>query len=210
MDLATMVARVRRNLRDEDDENYRWTDDELERHIARAVVEFSEAVPLQQKTVKATTVDEWTIDISSLTDRIKIYLVEYPIGEVPIYLVRFSLWGDTLTILGEETPDGSDCNIYWGTVHTLDAVSSTVPTRFEELIAMGAAGYALVAWGDYALNQVNLGGPATAADFRDSGDAKLHFFRSELKRQGERNSAVVTSLYSPALPQVSETRDPGP
>ena len=39
MDLGEMRTRLRRELKDEDAANYRWTDDELDRHIARAVAE---------------------------------------------------------------------------------------------------------------------------------------------------------------------------
>jgi hypothetical protein len=41
MDLNTMRSIVRRDLKDEDAQNYRWSDDELDRHIAHAVKEFS-------------------------------------------------------------------------------------------------------------------------------------------------------------------------
>jgi hypothetical protein len=42
MNLSEMITVVRKDLRDQDSENYRWTDDELTRHINRAVREFSE------------------------------------------------------------------------------------------------------------------------------------------------------------------------
>jgi hypothetical protein len=210
MDLATMVANVRRELRDEDSGNYQWTNDELERHIARALEEFSEEIPYLQVTAKATTADVWTVDIASLADRINVIAVEYPIGEVPKKRVRFNLFGDTVTLLGDETPDGSNCNIYWGTMHTLDVGSSTIPSRFERLVAVGAEGYALNAWGDYAINKVNLGGAETAAEYRASGNSKLKYFRNVLKRQGKASGVETSQLYSPALPMVSETRDPGP
>ncbi len=37
MNLTQMRAIVRRDLHDEDAANYRWTNDEIDRHIARAV-----------------------------------------------------------------------------------------------------------------------------------------------------------------------------
>ncbi|UCH43497.1 MAG: hypothetical protein JSW16_02845 [Dehalococcoidales bacterium] len=45
MNLTDMRTIVRRDLHDEDAENYRWSNDELDRHIAHAVRDFSEAVP---------------------------------------------------------------------------------------------------------------------------------------------------------------------
>jgi len=55
MNLTGMRIVVRRDLKDEDAANYRWTNDELDRHIAHAVKDFSEAIPYEQKTTKATT-----------------------------------------------------------------------------------------------------------------------------------------------------------
>lgn len=210
MDLVTMLADVRRDLRDEDSGNYQWTDDELERHIARAVLEFSEQMPYLQMTAFATTPDSRDVDISSLTDLFNIVAVEYPIDEYPMKRVRYSLYGDIITILGDVTPDGSNCNIYWSTIHTLSAGSSTIPSQYEHLVAVGAEGFALNAWGDYAINKVNLGGAETAAEYRASGNAKLKHFRNTLKKQGKRAGVAIAQLYSPALPVVSETRDPGP
>ncbi len=210
MDLATMVTRVRRDLKDEDSQNYQWTDDEIERHIERALSEFSQYLPLDQQTLKATTPDDRNIDISSLADVVKITTVEYPIGEYPAKYNRFSLWGDILTIHCATTPDGSNCNIYWGTMHTLDGSSSTIPTKWEELVAIGAAGFALVAWADYSVNQVNLGGSDTPDSYITTGNLKLKYFRKVLKRQGKSQGLAATQLFTPSLPAVSETRDPGP
>ena len=55
MNLGDMRTLVRRDLHDEDSGNYRWTNDELDRHISRAVKDFSEAIPYEQKATKATT-----------------------------------------------------------------------------------------------------------------------------------------------------------
>jgi len=40
MDLTEMTARVREDVQDEDDANYRWTDDQVEGAIERVVREF--------------------------------------------------------------------------------------------------------------------------------------------------------------------------
>ena len=205
-----MRTNVRRDLRDEDSENYRWTNDELERHITRAVSEFSEAVPLEQKAQLSTTLGSMDIDISSLSDRIKVKAVEYPIDAWPRSYQRFSLWEDTLTLLGDYVPAGDDCYIYYGKLHTLDVSSSTIPTKHEDLVALGAEGYALVAWAAFAINQVNLGGTGTPSLFRIEGEQKLKQFRSELKRLGRLGRARIARLYTPATPIVSMSSDPGP
>ena len=67
MDLEEMRANVRRDLKDEDDSNYRWTDDEVDRAIARAVKEFSQYCPREMKSTLATVDSSIELDISSLT-----------------------------------------------------------------------------------------------------------------------------------------------
>jgi len=76
MTLTEMRAIVRRDLHDEDAANYRWSDDELDRHIAHAVKEFSEAIPYEQKATIATASGSREIDISTITDRIMVEAVE--------------------------------------------------------------------------------------------------------------------------------------
>ncbi|HZP26125.1 MAG TPA: hypothetical protein VFB90_03665, partial [Dehalococcoidia bacterium] len=55
MILSDMRTRVRRDLHDEDATAYRWTDSELDRHIDRALREFSLALPLEAKTTLTTS-----------------------------------------------------------------------------------------------------------------------------------------------------------
>jgi len=210
MNLTEMRTIVRRDLKDEDASNYRWTNDELDRHIAHAVKEFSEAIPYEQRATKATTSGSRELDISSITGRIMVEAVEYPVDKFPKRYQPFALWGDMLTTLGDEVPDGSNAYIYYGKLHTLDASVSTIPPQFEELIALGAEGYAAVEWAVYATNRVNVGGTATTDEFLKWGDEKLRYFRAELKRLGRRNRIRVRSLYKPYYPPVSKTADYGP
>ena len=210
MNLTEMRAIVRRDLHDEDSENYRWSNDELDRHIAHAVKELSEAIPLEQKTTKATTADSRDIDISTITNRIMVQAVEHPVDRFPRIYQRFSLWGDTLTLLGDEVPDGSNAYIYYGKLHTLDSGSSTIPTIYEDLVATGACGYAAVEWAAFAINRVNVGGTVTPRELLGWGNEKLEYFRQELKRLGRRNRARINQLYKPSYPAVSKTTDYGP
>jgi len=210
MNLTDMRAIVRRDLRDEDDTNYRWTDNELDRHITHAVKEFSEQVPYEQKATKATTSGSRELDISALTGRVMVEAVEYPVDKFPKRYQPFSLWGDTLTMLGDEVPDGSNAYIYYGKLHTLDGEGSTVPTQHEDLMAAGACGYAAVEWAVYAVNRVNVGGTATPKEFIEWGNRKLRYFRQELRRLGRRNRVRASTLYHPYYPVVSKSTDYGP
>jgi hypothetical protein len=210
MNLTEMRNIVRRDLHDEDAGNYRWTDDELDRHITHAVKDFSEVIPYEQKATKATTSGSREIDISTINDRIMVEAVEYPIDKFPKRYQRFSLWSDKLTLLGDEIPDGSGAYIYYGKLHTLDASTSTVPTMYEDLIVTGADGYAAVEWAIYAVNRVNVGGISTPEDYLRWGREKLSHFRQELKRLGRKNRVRIRSLYKPYYPPVFKSTDYGP
>ena len=210
MNLTEMRAIVRRDLHDEDEANYRWSDDELDRHIAHAVKEFSQAIPYEQKATIATTSGSREIDISTITDRIMVEAVEYPVDKFPKRYQRFSLWADILTLLGDEVPDGSNTYIYYGKLHTLDADTSTIPAEHEDLIAAGACGYAAIEWAAYAINRVNVGGTITPREFLSWGREKLNFFKQELKRLGRKNRVRISRLYKPYYPVVSQTTDYGP
>jgi hypothetical protein len=195
MDLNTMRGILRRDLRDEDQLNYRWSDDELDRHIAHAVKEFSEAVPLPAEATLPTTPGSRVIDISALADRVMVEAVEYPLGNFPPAYQRFALWGHALTLFGDEVPDGSNCIVYYGMLHTLDEQGSSLPTKHEDLVAIGAEGYAAVSWAGYAIDKVSLGGTTTPGEFLNWGNDKLKQFRSELRRLGRRNQVRIRQLY---------------
>jgi hypothetical protein len=210
MNLSEMRTLVRRDLHDEDAANYRWTDDELDRHIAHAVKDFSEAIPYEQKATLATTSGSRVINISSVTDRISVEAVEYPVDKFPRVFQRVSLWGDALTLLGDQVPDGSNAYLYYGKLHTLDATTSTIPPIYENLITLGATGYAAVEWAVYAINRVNIGGTPTANELLVWGKERLNDFRSELKRLGRRHRVRVRTLYRSYYPVSSKTTDYGP
>ncbi len=210
MNLTDMRAIVRRDLHDGDANNYRWTDDELDRHIAHAVKDFSEAIPCEQKETRATTSGSREIDISTITDRIMVEAVEYPVDKFPRQYQRFALWEDTITLLGDEVPDGSDAYIYCGKLHTLDGEMSTIPARHEDIIAAGACGYSAIEWAVYAINRVNVGGTPAPKELLNWGQERLGYFRRELRKLGRRNRVRIRSLYRPYFPPVSQSTDYGP
>ena len=206
MNLVDMRARIRTDLHDEDAMNYRWTDGELDRHIQHTVRQFSLALPLEAKTTLATTAGSRNVSISTLTDLVAIEAVEYPVGEYPPSYVRFSVWLGTLTLLVDSTPTGVE-NV--DALHTklqmIDATSSTVPARFEDVIAAGAAGYAAVEWSSFATNRVNVGGQDVWREYLTWGQERLAEFQRSLARHGRRNAVRVRRLYAPATPTADQT-----
>jgi hypothetical protein len=211
MDLAEMRTRLRRELKDEDPASYRWSDDELDRHIARAVAELSLAVPLQSKATLTTTAGSRELSLSTLADLVATEAVEYPTGKYPPDYVLFSLWGDTLTLLVDQTPgDGEQVAVYYGKLHTLDATTSTLPPPLEELVAAGAAGYAALEWANYAINRVNTGGEAAWRGYLTWAQERLAAFHQGLARHSRRNTVRVRRLYRPYEPKPSQSTDWGP
>ncbi len=211
MNLNEMRDRVRRDLHDEDATNQRWTDVELDRHIERAVREFSLAVPLEAKTTLSTTADSRDLSIAGLTDLVAVEAVEHPVGEYPPEYVRYSIWLSTLTMLIDSTPEAAeDVNVYHTKLHTLDATSSTLPARFEDLVATGAAAYAALEWASFATNRANVGGQDVWRDYLTWGQERLSKFQADLSIHGRRNTVRVRRLYRPATTPVDQSTVTGP
>ena len=194
MNLSEMITLVRRDLKDEVTP-YQWSDEELTRHINHAVKELSERVPLPAKATLPTVSGSREVDISSLTDRIMVQAVEYPVDESPPKYQRFSIWGNTLTIISGDEPNGSNCYVYYGKLHTLDANGSTIPKKHEDLVATGACGYAAISWAALSINKVNIGGTMTPKEYRTWGNERLKMFKDGLRRLGRRQRIRTQQLF---------------
>lgn len=195
MTISEMITLVRRDLKDENSP-YQWSDEELARHIIRALRELSEGLPLPAKAVLPTASGSRELDISSLTDRITVQAVEYPLGQSPTSFQRFSLWGNNLTIISGPEPDGSNCAIYYGTLHTIGANGSTLPGQYDDLVTIGACGYAAISWAAFSINKVNVGGKMTSEEYRTWGNERLVIFRERLKQMGRRQRLRNQQLFT--------------
>jgi hypothetical protein len=211
MDLNEMRARVRTDLHDEAASNERWTDSELDRHIQRAVREFSLSVPLEDKATLSTTAGSRDVSIAGLNDLVSVEAVEYPVGEYPPSYVRFSVFLSTLTLLIDSPPVGVEAvDVYHTKLHTLDGSSSTLPERLEEVVATGAAAYAALEWSSFATNRVNVGGKDVWRDYLAWGQERLAQFQRALAEHGRKNAVRVRALYSPATTLADQSTVTGP
>jgi len=195
MTLSDMRTLVRRDLKDEDSSNYRWQDNEIERAIARAVAETSRYCPREMKATIATTDGSREIDISTLTDRVSVDRVEFPIDETPREFQRFSVYADIITLIGDVEGDGEDCYIYWGKVHTLDDSTSTIPSYLEDVLALGAAAYAVLAQTQYRTDTAGFGGEQADRDYQSWGNTMLKEFKAQLKRFGRGRKLKISTFY---------------
>jgi len=206
VNLSEMRTRVRRDLHDEDPANQRWTDDELGRHIERAVREMSLAIPLEAKATLTTSEGSRDISLASLSDLVAVEAVEYPVDMYPPSYIPFSLWASTLTLLVDaRPPGGQSVNIYYGQMHTLDASTSSIPPHLEELVATGAAAYAALEWASFATNRVNVGGQDVWRQYLTWGQECLAVFSRALAKHSRRNAVRVRRLYTPATSPADQS-----
>ena len=180
MNLTDMRARVRQDLKDTDSANYRWSDDEIDGAIQRVVAEFSHYLPQEQQNDLATTSDSKDIDISTLTSRVKIFSVEFPLAKDPASFQVFQVFLDILTM--EDFGDGSNARIRWGKLHVLDAASSTIPPRHDEVIVLGATGYLAASASIGATDKTTTGGKTTVANYLSWGQERLARYEKQLTR----------------------------
>ena len=211
MDLNEMRTRVRQDLHDEDASNYRWIDAVLDRHIQHALQEISMSAPLEALSTLTPTAGSRDLSLDSLTGLVQVEAVEYPTDKYPPSFVRFSVWADTLTLLVDSAPSGSESvNLYYGKLHTLDATTSTLLPALEELVALGAEGYAAIEWASFATNRINVGGEDTWRHYLTWGRERLAAFRRGLARRSSKSRVRNQALYTPIRPLESQTTDWGP
>jgi hypothetical protein len=175
--LTSIRTLVRRDLKDEDSANYRWTDNEIDRAIDKALADYSLYCPLQQKSTLATVASSNELSLASLTDRIDVTRVEHPVTDQPYPSRRFSVWGDLLTFLDGYYGDAGNCYVYWLKRHTLSS-TSTIPTPHEHIVALGAAAYAISSQSQYQIDKANTGGREVDNDYSSwSRDMFARFYK---------------------------------
>jgi hypothetical protein len=206
--LATIRAAVRIDLHD--DPASRWTDAVLNRHIQRAVREYSHFSPDEQMSTLTTAANSRNVDVSTLTPLIRIVAAEYPTGQYPPEFVPFTLWGETLTLDLEAAPSGTpNVNVYWHKEHAING-SVTFPSSHDDIIATGAAGYAALDLQSYTSNKVNTSGSAFG-EYQEFGAERLRAFAQMLRALPQASRVKVARLYTPVEARFkSQTTDPGP
>jgi hypothetical protein len=192
--LTTIRASVRRDLKDEDSANYRWSDNEIDRAIERAVLDYSLYCPLEQKTAVATVNISPEVNLSTLSDLIEVVTVEHPIDQVPAQYRPFRTWGGVQTFLNGYTGDGTNCYVRWLKKHSIGAGSSTVPTPHEAIIALGASAFAVTAQAQYQVNTANTGGSSVDNDYGQWASERFKQFYDALSRFSTYSNRKLNSI----------------
>jgi hypothetical protein len=189
--LPTMRAWLRLDLNDPAGASQRFADADLDRALERALVEYSRASPRLREQTLSTTAGSRDVSLAGLAGLWTVEAVEWPLGEYPARFVEWRLSADrqTLTLLVETAPTGESARVRWASKHTLDAGTSTIPEEHEPLVALGAYGYACLAYSTPSADNFRYEDGATAAlvddsmiaaEWRRRGDAALAEFRRQL------------------------------
>ena len=195
---------LRIELHDEDDE--RWQDAVLDRHLHRAARELAFVWPREQKSTLTTTAGSRDLSAASLAGLVRVLAVEYPVGRYPAAFVQFSHFGQTLTLLVDRSPgEDEDVAVFWGSLHTLDSMTSTLPPAAEDAVITGAAAYSALEWASFATNRANIGGPEAVDDYLASGERQLARFQAMLSRFGDNGRLRTSRLFVPERAEASQS-----
>lgn len=196
--LTDIRTRVRKDLHDTDAAIYRWTDAQLDRHIARALSDVSLAIPRERTADIATTSGDRDISVTSPTELLALEAIGYPVDEFPPAYIGFSQWDETVTLHLDAPPDGSNARLYYTSSHTLDGSTSTVPAQYEDVLATGASAFAALEYSAYASDLLNTGGDEVGRDYGACGRAWMTAFQGLLRRHGRDRRVRAKRLFTPA------------
>ncbi len=194
MNLVEMRARVREDLQDTDSQNYRWTDDEVDGAILRAVGEYSIHAPIQQQSDIATTDAATEIDISSLTGIVKVQSVEFPLGETPRHFQHIDYWAGKLYM--QDEGDGSNARVRWLKKHTLAAGSTTIPAEHDEILVLGATGYLAMSASANIVDRAFIAGHYGTTSYKAWGIERLKRYDIRLRQVAQANRVTQRQLYT--------------
>ncbi len=180
--LTSLRADVRRDLRDVEAGAYKWSDEELDRHITRALADYTRVAPLVGAVVRAAE-ESATYDLGAVAGWLWCEMVESPLDQTPRARLSFEeLTPGAVHLLEPALPPvGQDVRFWYAGQHTLDAATCTVPYEDESTLTLGAVAYALLAYADHSIGRAN----ASWWDprgYRELGLARLGQFRAELER----------------------------
>ena len=96
------------------------------------------------------------LDVSGISDLIRVEEIEYPVHKHPKEFRNFTRWGDVLRLDYDPIPEDDDAvYLYCGELHTLTETTSTLDGQLERLLIDGTIAYAASNWVNKLRPQVN-------------------------------------------------------
>jgi len=191
--LTDLLARVAIDLKDPD--RAVWSDAELTRSVRWALHELSWAAPRRgQVLLPAATGPEHSLAALGVSALLYIIEVWYPYDpaepEAPARPVGWRLLDDdTLRLEVANQVPGSTARLFYAQAHMLagldGAAATTLSAEQEELVCLGAGGYAALQRALAGIAQVNVTLEAPRL-WREWGEERLHTFRARLQQMQAR------------------------
>jgi len=147
--LTTLRDRVEATLQDAT--NARWSTDDIDEAIRKALEEFCLIDPLESITTITLAAAGREVDISAISGRLAVTRAWWPYTaadpEYPPNWCTYEVWGDVLFLDTGTEPAVSDVvRVWYTTLHTLNgldgAAATTLPTDTDTVLVTGAAGFA--------------------------------------------------------------------
>ncbi|MDI7276010.1 MAG: hypothetical protein QME94_08515 [Anaerolineae bacterium] len=192
--LSEIIDRVEADLKDTS--NATWSADDLTRAVRWALHELSWATPRRAVAtlIAEQGVREYSLSAGGIGDVLFVTEVWYPYdaadqGYPPRAVPWRLLDDDTLYLDLAGVTGGEGIRLFYARAHTVegldDATATTLTREQEELVCLGAAGYAALQRAQESIGQVNLTGQAPLL-WRDWGQARLYEFRNRLNQLARR------------------------
>lgn len=199
--LTQIIDNVAADLKDT--ANATWSAAELTRAVRWALHELSWATPRRAAATFAASdgVREYSLSAAGVGDMLFLTEVWHPYAAGdPEYPPRAVAWrlldDDTLFLDTVQVNGGEGIRVFYARAHTLEgldgAAVTTLSAEQEELVCLGAAGYAALQRAQEAIGQVNVSGQAPRL-WRDWGEQRLRRFRTRLNHLARREMQWRTS-----------------
>jgi len=192
--LAEIVDHVEADLRDP--ANTTWSAADLTRAVRWALHELSWATPRRATASFEAQAGqrEYSLSAQGIADSLFITEVWHPYSAAePGYPPRGVAWrlldDDTLFLDVDSVNAGEGVRLLYARPHTVEdldgATVTTLSAEQEELVCLGAAGYAALQRAQESIAQVNVSGQAPRL-WRDWGERRLQEFRARLSQLARR------------------------
>jgi len=186
------MAQTRANIIDaieyklQDENNAIYSANEINSVLDDCLVELSLYSPYMTKESLSTTANSFDVDVSSLTDLIKVDYAEWKVDKSPKQYRNVMQYGSVCRLLVETAPTSAeDIYMYCQRVHSLVAspASSTLDPVEETLLTRLTAARLAISKGTYYINRANIGGAWVPKEWQQWGKEELKEVLHLLKRR---------------------------
>ena len=143
-----------------------WSNTEIDRAVRRALYAYSEVKPVEVIGTITLAAAGREISLTTLTGLIDVQKVwpnyDSASPRYPPPFAKFELWDDKTTLFIDEATEpqaGETVRVFYTQLHTIEDLdtetATTVPVEDEELIILGACGYAAQIKSRSAITQIN-------------------------------------------------------